>query len=40
LKSLSVKKTKLERASKRIIERHQSQDGLGEEEVAHDLQKK
>ena len=40
MKSLSVKKTKLERASKRIIERHQSQDGLGEEEVAHDLKQK
>ena len=40
MKSLSVKKTKLERASKRIIERHKAQDGLGEEEVAHDLKQK
>jgi len=31
------KKAKLEPASQRIIERHQAQDGLGEEEVAHDL---
>jgi len=37
---LERKKAKLERASQRIIERHQAQDGLGEEEVAHDLKQK
>jgi hypothetical protein len=31
---LGRKKAKLERASQRIIERHQAQDGLGEEEVS------
>jgi hypothetical protein len=31
---------KLERASKRIVERHQAQDGLGEELVVHDLKQK
>jgi hypothetical protein len=37
---LECNKTKLERASKRIIERHQSQDGLGEEQLVHDLKQK
>jgi hypothetical protein len=37
---LGRKKAKLERASQRIIERHQAQDGLGEEKVAHDLKQK
>nr|WP_235956587.1 transposase [Pseudoalteromonas galatheae] len=34
---LGRKKAKLERASKRIIERHQAQDGLSEELVTQDL---
>ena len=37
---LGRKQEKLERASKRIIERHQAQDGLGEELVTHDLKQK
>ncbi len=37
---LSRKKAKLERASKRIIERHQSQDNLSEERVSQDLKQK
>jgi hypothetical protein len=37
---LERKKTKLERASKRIVERHQAQDGLGEEQLAHDVKQK
>lgn len=37
---LERKKTKLERASKRIIERHQSQDGLSEDVIEHDLKQK
>ena len=37
---LGRKKAKLERASQRIIERHQVQDGSGDEEVAHDLKQK
>ena len=37
---LGRKKSKLERASQRIIARHQAQDGLGEEELAHDLKQK
>jgi hypothetical protein len=37
---LGRKKAKLERASKRIVERHQAQDGLGDELVIHDLQQK
>ncbi|WP_371195831.1 hypothetical protein [Glaciecola sp. SC05] len=38
--SLSVKKLTLERASKRIIARHQSQDGLSEDVMAHDEKQK
>jgi hypothetical protein len=34
---LERKQLKLRRASKRIIERHQAQDGLSDDEVAHDL---
>ncbi|MGI2178012.1 transposase [Shewanella frigidimarina] len=37
---LGRKKAKLERASKRIIERHQAQDGLSEELVTQDLNQK
>jgi transposase len=37
---LERKKAKLERASKRIIERHQSQDGLSEDVIAHDKKQK
>jgi hypothetical protein len=37
---LGRKKAKLERASKRIVERHQAQDGLGDELVVHDLKLK
>ena len=37
---LERKKAKLERASKRIIERHQSQDGLSEDVIAHDEKQK
>ncbi|MFT4747877.1 MAG: hypothetical protein ACI8XG_001961 [Congregibacter sp.] len=37
---LRRKKSKLERASKRIVERHQAQDGLGDELVVHDLKQK
>jgi hypothetical protein len=37
---LERKKAKLERASKRIVERHQAQDGLGEEQLVHDLKQK
>ena len=37
---LERKQTKLRRASKRIIERHQAQDGLSEDEVQHDLKQK
>jgi len=32
---LERKQAKLRRASQRILERHQSQDNLGEDEVAH-----
>ena len=39
-RELERKKTKSERANKRIVERHQAQNGLGEEEVAHNLQQK
>ena len=37
---LGRKKAKLTRASKRIIERHQAQDGLSEESVTQDLKQK
>jgi hypothetical protein len=37
---LARKKVKLERASQRIVERHQAQDGLGDELVVHDLKQK
>ena len=37
---LERKQIKLYRASQRIIERHQAQDGLSEDEVAHDLKQK
>ena len=37
---LGRKQAKLERASKRILARHQSQDGMPEEEVSHDLKQK
>ena len=37
---LARKKAKLERASQRIVERHQAQDGLGDELVVHDLKQK
>jgi len=37
---LERKHRKLSRASKRIIERHQAQDGLSEDEVEHDLKQK
>ena len=37
---LERKKAKLERASKRIIERHQAQDGLSDELVVHDVKQK
>ena len=37
---LGRKKAKLERASKRILERHQSQDNLSEELVTQDLKQK
>jgi transposase len=37
---LERKKAKLERASKRIIERHQSQDGLSDDVIAHDEKQK
>jgi transposase len=37
---LERKQTKLRRASRRIIERHQAQDGLSEDEVQHDLKQK
>ena len=34
---LTRKQNKLRQASKRIIERHQAQDSLSEDEVVHDL---
>jgi hypothetical protein len=37
---LERKKAKLERASKRIIERHQAQDGLSEDVMVHDEKQK
>ncbi|TLX45284.1 transposase [Pseudoalteromonas phenolica] len=37
---LGRKKVKLERASKRILERHQSQDNLSEEQITQDLKQK
>lgn len=37
---LGRKKEKLEKASKRIIARHQAQDSLPEDEIAHDLKQK
>lgn len=37
---LSRKEAKLRRASKRIIERHQAQDGVSEDDVDHDLKQK
>ena len=37
---LERKQAKLRRASKRIIERHQAQDGLSDDEVSHDLKQK
>jgi len=37
---LGRKQAKLERASKRILARHQAQDGMPEEEVSHDLKQK
>jgi transposase len=37
---LERKQAKLRRASRRIIERHQAQDGLSEDEVQHDLKQK
>jgi len=37
---LGRKQAKLRRASQRIIERHQAQDGLSEDEVQHDLKQK
>ncbi|WP_417697865.1 IS1182 family transposase [Psychromonas sp.] len=37
---LERKQAKLRRASQRILERHQAQDSLGEDEVAHDLKQK
>ncbi len=37
---LTRKESKLRRASKRILERHQAQDGLNEEEIHHDLKQK
>ena len=37
---LTRKQTKLRQASKRILERHQAQDGLSEDEVVHDLKQK
>jgi transposase len=37
---LARKKAKLERANKRIIERHQAQDCLSDEQVAHDVKQK
>ncbi len=37
---LGRKQAKLERASKRILARHQSQDAMPEEEVSHDLKQK
>jgi transposase len=37
---LERKQAKLRRASQRILERHQAQDSLGENEVAHDLKQK
>jgi transposase len=37
---LERKKATLERASKRIIERHQSQDGLSDDVIAHDEKQK
>ena len=37
---LGRKKAKLERASKRIIERHQAHDGMGEELITQDLKQK
>ncbi|MEZ8188268.1 transposase, partial [Shewanella sp. 5S214] len=40
LDELGRKKTKLARASKRILERHQAQDGLNEELVTQELKQK
>jgi hypothetical protein len=37
---LEHKKAKLARASKRIIECYESQDGLSDDEVNHDLKQK
>jgi len=37
---LERKQAKLRRASQRIIERHQAQDGLSEDDVEHDLKQK
>ena len=37
---LSRKQAKLEKASERILARHQAQDELGKDEVAHDLKQK
>jgi hypothetical protein len=37
---LGRKKARLERASKRIVERHQAQDGLNDELVVHDVKQK
>jgi transposase len=37
---LKRKQAKLHRASQRIIERHQAQDGLSDDEVSHDLKQK
>ncbi|MCU7837740.1 MAG: transposase [gamma proteobacterium symbiont of Taylorina sp.] len=37
---LKRKESKLRRASKRILARHQAQDGLNEEEINHDLKQK
>lgn len=40
IEELTRKQEKLEKASKRILARHQSQDSMPEEEVAHDLKQK
>jgi len=37
---LAPKKVRLERAGKRIIERHQSQDSVSEDEITHDEKQK
>ncbi len=37
---LERKQLKLEKASQRIVERHQSQDDCGEEQIEHDLKQK